>query len=250
MQLLIDIGNTRSKWVLRSESGLVHCRGYLSESSLFGGAQLALDLKAKIKQVWVSCVGKSNVLSAVTVMVARELGLVVQVASVESFAGELVNAYGDLGRLGVDRWMAAVGARSRIPEGGVIVVDAGTAVTIDYISSDSVFEGGVILPGLVMMHDSLVGNTVGIASEIAGVDSVIGKNTPECVNAGVLYGLVGAVERIVKEIISMNIDDSIRLMLCGGDAAKIQSLSDLPFELTPNVIFDGLQVMAKIKNNQ
>ena len=265
MRLLIDIGNTRSKWALSCTSGVIQARGILGENCLFESDAEVERNKGQILEVWVSCVGKSGVLSRVTSMVERELGLTVNLAKVEPRMGNLKNNYSDLNRLGVDRWVAAIGARSKISNGSLIVVDAGTAVTIDYISngcssgdnssgdnnsSGNSFEGGVILPGLVMMHDALVDKTAGIASELSDVKSVVGKTTQQCVNAGAKYGLVGAIERVVKEMMREKVDQNSVLVITGGDAKRIAPLSCLPFQLSDDVIFDGLNSIATFKNKQ
>lgn len=250
MKLLIDIGNTRAKWVLCSLCGGIQLRGFLGQKSLFDDAETAAELRACVQQVWISCVGKPEVLSAVCSAIKAELGVIANVVAVESRLGDLSNAYHDLNRLGVDRWVAAIGARSIAHDGALIVVDAGTAVTIDVVSCGNVFEGGVILPGMLMMHDSLVGNTAGISSVAGEAESVIGKTTQECVNAGVHFGLLGAIERVIKEVLDVIGHENVRFVLCGGDAEKVESQSELAFELHPDLVFNGLNVISNYKNKE
>ena len=250
MKLLIDIGNTRAKWALCCSSKGIQARGFLGQKSLFDADSAATTLLGQIQQVWISCVGKPECLARVCLMVDAELGLVANVVRVESYLAGLQNNYNDLNRLGVDRWVAAIAARSIAPFGALIVVDAGTAVTVDLISDCNVFEGGVILPGMLMMHDSLVGKTAGIVSEVGRSVSVVGKTTQECVNAGTHFGLLGGIERVVKEMLGVIGHDDVRLMLCGGDAKVVQSLSVLPFELHPDLVFNGLNVISNCKNKE
>lgn len=250
MRLLIDIGNTRAKWAITTFQGFIQARGVLAQSGVFERDSLLDGLLDGIQEAWVSCVGKPEALERVVSMVKSELNLDVSISIVEPHLGELSNGYNDLQRLGVDRWVAALGARSVVPEGALIIVDAGTAVTVDLVSSDNVFEGGVILPGLTMMHDSLVGKTAGISSELRAADSVVGKTTQECVNAGVLFGLVGAIERVVAEISEESNEVDIRLLICGGDAMKVQANSKLPLILNSDLIFHGLNLMSHLKSNQ
>lgn len=247
MKLLIDIGNTRTKWAIVTVQGFIQARGFLDESGVFDGDSLLDELLDGIQEAWISCVGKAEVLERVVLMVKRELNLDASMSFVEPQLGVLSNGYNDLQRLGVDRWVAALGARSVIPEGALIIVDAGTAVTIDLVSNDNVFEGGVILPGLAMMHDSLVGKTAGISSELSVAGSVIGKTTQECVNSGALFGLVGAIERVVAEILRESNGGDISLLICGGDAAKIQTLSKLPLIFNSDLIFHGLNLISHLK---
>jgi type III pantothenate kinase len=262
MKLLIDIGNTRSKWALCEACGDILERGFLGDAVLFSDDAQVLGLKPRVEQVWVSCVGNVDSLIAVTEMVRSEFALTPFVVEVESQFESLCNNYKDRQLLGVDRWVAAIGARSYVSSGAVIIVDAGTAATIDVISSDNAFEGGVILPGMEMMHDSLVGRTAGIDSELSRVGSVIGKTTRECVNAGVQYGLVGAIERVISEMLVMldkPLIDKPRLrgcgatttiVICGGDADRIQALTSLPMQRCPDLIFRGLHLISNMKSVQ
>jgi len=137
-----------------------------------------------------------------------------------------------------------LGARSIVSRGALIVIDAGTAITIDLVSAENSFEGGVILPGFETMHDSLLGRTAGIESDRQAVESVLGKNTRDCVNAGVQYGLIGAIERIVAEISAGISSDSLRLLIMGGDANVIVANSELEVELQLDMIFCGLMLLS------
>jgi len=167
------------------------------------------------------------------------------IISVAQHALGMANNYEDSSKLGVDRWVAALGARFVAAEGALIVIDAGTAVTIDLVSSNNQFEGGVILPGFSIMHDALLGRTAGIESSRQAVVSVIGKNTRDCVNAGVQYGLIGAIEKIICEIISLTSDEKPRLLIMGGDAEAIVAGSKLDLELQSDMIFYGLMQLSK-----
>ena len=160
-------------------------------------------------------------------------------------AAGMTNNYADLERLGVDRWVAALGARSLVPHGALIVIDAGTAVTIDLVSTDNSFEGGAILPGFAIMHDALTGRTAGIESNRQPVTSAIGKNTRDCVNSGIQYGLIGAIERLVCEIAASVDGRAPRLLITGGDAQTIVANSKLEVELQSDIMFHGLMLLSQ-----
>ena len=128
------------------------------------------------------------------------------------------------------------------------MVDAGTAVTIDLVSAANRFEGGVILPGFVTMHDALLGRTAGVESEFHQVSSVVGRNTSECVNAGAQFGLIGAVEKVVSEMsksATLGIDGGEpRILVMGGDAKAIIGGTSMKVELQPDMIFNGLILLS------
>ncbi|MFT4634905.1 MAG: type III pantothenate kinase [Arenicella sp.] len=252
MILLIDAGNTRTKWAFAANRS-----GSISASGTIDGDDWSAisSYIGMVDCVWLSCVASERVRESIVQEVESLFGLKAQIAKVASNAGGLSNHYDDMNRLGVDRWVAALGARSLFSEGDLIVIDAGTAVTIDWVSAENCFEGGVILPGFVTMHDSLLEHTAGIQSTSKMVSSAIGKNTRDCVNAGVQFGLLGAIERVVAEISvvitarrneAIDISKGPRLLIMGGDAEKIQSGSSLDLELQSNMIFDGLILLSKI----
>ncbi len=241
MRLLLDVGNMRVKWALAHNStDEVVDSGVLaddwSDLACFAG---------EIDSVWVSCVASSSVLESLKSKVQQYFEIACNVVTVSSEKAGMKNNYADLRKLGVDRWVAALGARSVAPKGALIVIDAGTAVTIDLVSAKNCFEGGVILPGFTTMHDALIGRTARIESHRTPVHSVIGKNTRDCVNSGVQYGLIGAIERVVFEIAVELEKEQPRIILTGGDAEAIAAGSKLEVELQSNIIFHGLMLLSK-----
>ncbi len=242
--LLLDAGNTRLKWaVANSEFDVLNSgvADYASMNALFAGSVL----KGQIERVAVSCVAGKGVAQRIQ-EACSVCGMPDPLfAKVTAAACGLSNDYKTLDQLGVDRWVAALGAFKVFSAGEKIIVDAGTAVTVDWVDSRNVFQGGVILPGTKLMHDSLVGKTAGIKSQSGEVLSVLGKNTQECVNAGAFYGLAGAVERVVAELVSMRGRQSPwQVLVCGGDAQKLAGQLTLPegvsMVLQPDLIFIGL----------
>lgn len=240
MKLLIDAGNTRMKWAVASSAN----NGILAKGVV---AQDWKDVSAyagKIESAWVSCVASQSVLDGIINKIETNFGVQVHVAKVSACAAGLVNNYADLDKLGVDRWVAAIGARYLAKRGELVVIDAGTAITIDLVSAADCFEGGVILPGFASMHDALLKRTAGIDSFRQSVDSVIGKNTRECINSGVQFGLLGAVERVVSEICATLPNASPRVLIMGGDADVIVANSKLKVELQLDMIFYGLMLLS------
>ena len=241
--LLIDIGNTRVKWAICrdgewSNHSVAHHQDFTNVLS-----QSSLNWPNSINSAWVCNVGSETILHTVQNQLTKELGISVNQAQVKrSFAG-LKNDYKNLSSLGVDRWVAAIGARSIQPSGDLIVIDVGTAVTIDYVSNNNVFEGGAILPGMKLMHDSLVGHTENISSELSDITQVLGKDTQECVNSGIGYGLVGGIERVINEM-QKSITTKPNIVITGGGMQPVVTLSPLHFIKEPNLVLIGLAEIA------
>ena len=166
MKLLIDAGNHRLKWAVTRAAG----RDPIRDSGLDIGDAVAIDRNAPAElhaaltaawaglepaAVWASCVAGPAVEKVITAVAGRVWNL--QPAFIASPARQagVVNSYPQPARLGGDRWAALVGARRMFPRRAVIVVDAGSAVTVDAVDAGGVFRGGVILPGARAMLEAL-----------------------------------------------------------------------------------------------
>ena len=119
---------------------------------------------------------------------------------VESHKFDIQNHYQTLSELGVDRWMAVLGSRKIIPDGNVVVINCGTAITVDFLTQENSFLGGAILPGFQLAAKAL-SSTAGIAENFGSVqDSLVGQSTSDCVQLGVLHACLGGVEKIIKSL--------------------------------------------------
>jgi type III pantothenate kinase len=145
--------------------------------------------------------------------------------------------------IGADRLANAVGVATRYGS-PAIVVDFGTAVTFDIISSKGVYEGGVIAPGLGVMVDYMYQRTALLPKiDLEEPVSVIGKSTKNAMLAGAVYGYRGLVRQIVTEIVA-KLDGKARIIATGSYAdliaAKLPELQIVDLDLT----LEGLRVIA------
>jgi len=240
MRLFFDIGNTRLKWVFDSQAPQVlvaQCSGSILYKQEGWGALDRLTGVEEVTSVWASSVASDDVKLVVDAWVKEKLNLTVNWLSVTGERCGVKNMYQPLTQLGVDRWAVVLGAKQYLVDEGLsgdnaaIIVDAGTAVTVDVLTHDFVYQGGAILPGLNMMHSALVGSTQGIDSSMVENLMVPGKNTQQCVSGGVHYALFGAIERLVAEMqYALGLSSSqVVVMLTGGDAPLIERSSNLKF---------------------
>ncbi len=141
--------------------------------------------------------------------------------------------------VGVDRLLAA-GAAFRLTRGAVIVVDAGTALTVDLVSAAGCFMGGTIAPGLAAMASVLASGT-SLLPEVTleAPESVLGRDTPECIRAGVVFGAAGAVDRVVEELNESG-GAATRVFLTGGDASFISPYLKSSHRSVPDLVLHGL----------
>ena len=249
--LLVDIGNTYIKIGAKTKVG-VQLLGTVLHKELTNGVLCDIyddcfgqrSSNDQTQECVISCVGPQNSLELILDWIEENLNCNPKVAVVDKSSCGLINHYADIDKLGVDRWVAAIGAISLYPDTDTIVIDAGTAITIDYIQHNKGYLGGVILPGHDLMQSSLVSKTVGIHSELDDVTNVIGKNTQECVNSGISYGLPGAVERIVSEMLKEQ-RQQCKVLLTGGGAVMLDQNLTIDVVNTPLLMFHGLERLGR-----
>ena len=127
--------------------------------------------------------------------------------------------------VGIDRLLNAVGVnRLRDPTKPAIVVDVGTAVTVDLVAADGAFEGGAIMPGVSLAADALHSATASLpridASGFRQPVSVVGKNTERAIASGLHWGAVGAIGELIARMAPTG-NDVAQLFVTGGGAEAI-----------------------------
>lgn len=245
MKLLIDMGNSRLKSAIYDGSTLSNF-----ESVAYGGESALecfkdyLSSHSDLDSVTLVSVLGSEFYEAVKVHCLK-LGIeLIWAASSERGQG-IKNNYSKPLSLGSDRFVALVGARKLFPNQYCIVVDCGTAVTVDALTSDGVFCGGVIIPGLQLWGDSLTSRANQLNAHELERPSVLATDTAQAIGSGSLFGLVGAIEGLCQRVESqlrLNHGDDIEVvrLLCGGDTQIIAEHSLLSFEVEPHLVLMGL----------
>jgi type III pantothenate kinase len=149
-------------------------------------------------------------------------------------------------RVGMDRLAAAVAAnRLRPPERSAIVVDAGTAITIDAISADGVFRGGAILPGMGLAAAALAEKTDALpcVPAIVTAPPVIGKSTEAAIQSGLFWGSCGAIRELVGRI-SAELGNQPLVIVTGGDALRLAKTIELEVVVVEHLVLSGIALAA------
>jgi type III pantothenate kinase len=243
MNLLVDLGNARIKWA-RSAPGVWET----------GAALLAEgELGRLLDRFWVQTLAPEKVVAAnvsgsgrlqqlerwVYAHWARHVQAIIPQRELLG----IKNHYNDPRSLGADRWAALIAARHLMP-GPVCIVDCGTAVTIDALSESGDFLGGVIFPGLRLLRTSLLESTHGIR-QVSGDDaSCLGRSTGEAVSAGTLFGLIGAIERILEDI-RPHLGPGMKVLTTGADGPLVRSRMRVTATDTPDLVLRGLALIAE-----
>jgi type III pantothenate kinase len=154
-------------------------------------------------------------------------------------------------RVGVDRLLGAVAVnRLRKANTPAMLVDMGTAVTVNLVAADGAFEGGAILPGrgtaLAALHASTTSLPLRTAADLAVVPPVVGKSTDEAMAAGAFWGTLGAIRELVGRIAG-ECATTPQLFLTGGgseDFAPLVMLDEAPARHVPHLVLSGIRVVA------
>jgi type III pantothenate kinase len=143
--------------------------------------------------------------------------------------------------VGIDRLLNALSAYERCRR-ACIVVDFGTAITLDAVSEEGAYVGGAIAPGLRLAARALWSQAALIPPvEIHPLDSPIGKNTDDAVRIGVIQGALGLVERLVHRM-EPALGGAPEVVATGGDAELIAHLSESIREVIPQLTLDGIRI--------
>lgn len=239
MILLIDAGNTRIKWrLIEGNETVVEASDLLDSPRVFDALH---DYAAEIREVAVSTVGSEQSRLELGRALGRLTGAEVRFYWAEKTWSELTNSYVDVGKMGADRWHAMVGAWS-IGQGGCAVVDAGSAVTVDYVDHSGKHLGGYILPGLQMMRRSLKLEAARIGFDYDDqLNTSPGSSTGECANHGLAWLTAGLIEQIHRDVERYKLEC---IFVTGGDAWRFVSLG-LQADHRPGLVFDGLLLMQQ-----
>ena len=148
--------------------------------------------------------------------------------------------------LGADRALNTIAAHEKY-EGDLIVIDFGTATTIDAVDFTGAYKGGIIAPGINLSLDALVGNTAKlprIAIRKPESDSVVGRNTEDQMLIGVFWGYVSLIEGLVARMRS-EIGRPAKVVATGGLALLFDETTQLFDEVDSDLTLDGLAILAE-----
>jgi type III pantothenate kinase len=245
--LLLDVGNSRIKWGL-FDGRNIHKTGHISQQRIRDdGLQiLTRRLPRQVDQVFVSNVAGTSFATRLSGVIGMHCNCDVRFARSQKQGWGLRNGYLQPRRMGVDRWVAMVGAWAEL-EGACLVIDVGTALTLDAIDSSGVHLGGQIIPGSRIMASSLAAATSDIptvspltAGTVASMQ-MFGQNTAAAVRQGAQNAIVGAVDRAFRTLRVSGYEPTV--VLTGGDASRIlEALAVTPLH-RPHLVLQGLAHM-------
>lgn len=248
--IAVSIGNTRTR------VGVFHDRE-LDHSSATANTDLEA-VAAAIMDAPVSNPGAPLVVASVNNPIAESLLMLLKPrildrgGDVYRFGKDLTipiqNALADDSTVGQDRLLNAIGAFARAQQ-ACIIVDAGTAVTVDFVDGQGVFQGGAIAPGLNMMLQALHEHTAALPSlkyEPIPDGNPFGKDTRGAMLLGVQSAVLGLV-RLVSERYAEFYGAYPQIIATGGDARTLFEADDLVEHIVPDLTLVGMQAACRIQ---
>lgn len=248
-QLWLDLGNTRLKYWLTeqaTQSTQTQMLEHGAELHLQSPADLLLGLTDrfagfKVQQIFISSVLDVRANQRIKKILSR-LAVSVQFAQVLSECQGLITGYDDPSRLGIDRWLQVLALAGQTQQ--YLIVGCGTALTLDLLD-DQQHLGGYILPSLYLQREALALGTRRVQVPDGAFDNLqAGRCTEDAVHHGVLLGLVGAIEKLLRQ------DPTRQLILTGGDAALFAKFINAPngLAIRDNLLLEGLMRYFKLES--
>lgn len=160
----------------------------------------------------------------------------------EAFQCGVLNGYANPSQLGSDRWAALIAAWE-IRHRACLVINVGTAVTIDALSNSGEFLGGIIMPGIHLMFNSLLSGTQLIRTD-AGSYRIFPQSTNDAIQSGVVQCLVGAIERMYNLLLLQQDQPVETCIMSGGGASSLMPFIKIPVTMVENLVLEGLVMIT------
>lgn len=239
MNLYIDIGNTRTKFAVYDQG-------------VFKPVEFTPELleSGQIDHIVVAEVGSHGELEVLTSRF-NQLSLPYTELKTTKNAGGVENSYATPTNLGVDRWLTLVAAHSQFPKRSVLIIDAGTALTVDALSPEGKHLGGWIVPGFDLMVESIVSKAPKVFDGQVSISALeFGRDTPDCVNHGCLAAQLGVILLGATLLQKYKQNEPSIILLTGGGIKKIRDFIESLLDSTNNIeivenrelVFEGMRV--------
>lgn len=282
--LLIDAGNSRVKWALAEAPGAFQRSGVFSHAASARAADAREGNEKGVGELtatsatsatngedgedaaaqwaalarpcgaWISNVaGEAAGASLAESIEARWPGLPVTVVRARAAQCGVANGYGAPDRLGSDRWAGLIGAHAAYPGEALLIATLGTATTLEALTADGRFVGGMIAPGWSLMMRSLGEHTAQLPTlEDNAVRTLVGDalaqrwfatDTRRAITAGSLLAQAGLIERAWRELEQAS-GEPVRLVLTGGAAKEVGAALSMRHTRHDSLVLSGLALIA------
>ena len=239
MNLIVDIGNTRTKFAVFKDGELQELV-YAQDRNEFVVLPQLLEKYPELEKAILSATGEIS--EALYDRLNENLALI-------PLSHHLIlpfkNEYKTPETLGLDRIALVAAAAKHYPETNVLVIDAGTCVTYDILEEDGTYKGGAISPGLRMRYEAMNEFTANLPKlEPEPADDYQGGSTAEAMHAGAFRGLIGEINGAIAE--SEERFANLTVILTGGDAQILRDHLKNGIFANSNFLLEGLDFLLEL----
>jgi type III pantothenate kinase len=242
MNLIIDAGNTRVKLAVFEKDRLVEVV-FIDMESFF------LEIKKILikHQITVGILSNVNFISEDKIQKLQKLVNLLILSS--STDVPFINLYETPETLGVDRIALVAAAVNKFTKKNILIIDAGTCITFDFVNDQTEYLGGAISPGIEMRYKALHNFTTKLPNLTKKeVQNFIGNNTDRCINSGVVNGVIQELEGVIYQYKKKYPD--LTVVLTGGDTNFLSKQLKSSIFANPNFLLEGLNKILIFNKNK
>ncbi len=243
--LLVDAGNSRLKWSELDAAGNTSV-----QQALAYGERPALAVFLQLLETYpqVTRITLVHVLTHLfndsVQAVCAERGIQLYIARSVAQAYGITSGYQNPTVLGADRFVGLIAAHHLVAKKACVVIDCGTAITIDALDCAGKHWGGVILPGLQLSAEALIARAQNRLSLSFDEPTVFADATSRAIGGGCLFGVVGAIEGICARM-QHSFSTAVEYVLTGGDAERLRQWLSFECWLVPDLLMQGLRYITE-----
>jgi len=242
MNLIIDIGNTRVKTAVFEEDKII-------KHYIFNKSRLLSEMKIIVKNHQINEAIIASVSSISEKKLAKLNNLVTLRQASQQLQLPFKNLYATPKTLGVDRMALVFGAVMMYPNQNVLIIDAGTCITFDFVNKQKEYLGGAISPGIEMRYKALHKFTFKLPLlQINKPLHFIGNSTNESIHAGVVNGVIQEIEGVIQQYKNKYLH--LTVVLTGGDANFLSKQLKSSIFANQNFLLEGLNKMLIFNKNK
>lgn len=237
MIVLIDIGNTRTKYCIVNEDESSTVKAIANELL---SNELYTKHFAKVSKVLVASVSHNKLTDGLDAW-CQINNITYQRVVSETRKNQVITAYQQPSQLGIDRWLALIGAAGTCPDKNILIIDAGTATTIDLLASNGQHQGGWILAGINTLVSSVLAQTTQVhANDKEKKSLAFGINTSENVHNAAWAATIGSIHLAISQAQQQGftLDE---IIFTGGNGALLSSMLSHPSRVIDALVLKGLQ---------
>jgi len=238
MNLVIDVGNTFVKLAVFNEREIV----FIKRIEVLNIRESIIQLKKKYKKIdnaIISSVGKLE--SGDIEYIDKHFNLLVLNAKTKL---PFLNKYKTPNTLGIDRIALVSASVNEFPKNNTLIIDAGTCITYDFVTSKNEYLGGAISPGIRMRYKSLNNLTANLPLlKTETPNSIIGISTNESIHSGVVNGVLNEIDGVISGY-KLKFSD-LTVILTGGDANFLSKQLKSSIFANSNFLLEGLNYILQ-----